>query len=128
MLRRTDKPDLELTSIFKLKNLFYLILLIILSCGGDLQIKQINTPSGIRVELYWDAPTTYNDGTAIPQTELLAYKVYYGSVSRMYTNVIDVGQVLTHDVSNNPDGTYYAVTAYMLSNGIESDFSNEVMK
>lgn len=72
--------------------------------------------------LTWDAPTVNEDGTAL--TDLAGYKVYYGTVSRSYTNSVDVGSVQSHTL-NLVAGTYYfAVTAYDTS-GNESVYSNE---
>ena len=69
------------------------------------------------VTLAWDANT---------ETDLAGYKVHYGTSSRTYTQVIDVGNVTTYTVTALATGTYYfAVTAYNTSRA-ESDYSNEV--
>ena len=62
-----------------------------------------------------------------PEPDLGGYIVYYGPRSRVYTNAINVGNVTTNTVSGLEEtGTYYfAVTAYN-TNGLESDFSDEV--
>jgi hypothetical protein len=61
------------------------------------------------------------------EPDLGGYIVYYGPRSRVYTNAINVGNVTTNTVSGLEEtGTYYfAVTAYN-TNGLESDFSDEV--
>ena len=62
------------------------------------------------------------------ESDLAGYKVYYGTESRNYTNVIDVGNVTTYKITNLQAGTYYfAVTAYDTS-GNESAYSEEVSK
>jgi hypothetical protein len=77
-------------------------------------------------KLTWEAPTTVSDGT--PLTDLAGYKIYYGTSSGNYTEVIDAGNVTTYTVGSLPPGTYYfAVTAYNGS-GNESDYSNEASK
>jgi hypothetical protein len=69
------------------------------------------------VTLAWDANS---------ETDLAGYKIYYGSVSQSYTNVVDVGNVITYTVQNLlPFKYYFAATAYNLSN-LESGYSNEV--
>lgn len=77
--------------------------------------------------LSWDSPTTNADGT--PLTDLAGFKVYYGTVSRGYTSVSDVGKVTSATITNlQPLVTYYfSVTAYDGS-GNESAYSNEVSK
>lgn len=73
------------------------------------------TPS---VTLAWDASTT---------TNVIAYRLYQGPASMVYTNAIDVGNVLTYQVTNFARGTtiFYSATA-LDSNGLESAHSNEV--
>jgi len=69
------------------------------------------------VVVEWDANS---------EADLAGYKVYYGSGSRSYDKVIDVGDVLLYKV-NLPESKYYfAVTAYDLA-GNESPFSDEVI-
>jgi hypothetical protein len=82
--------------------------------------------------LSWYPPATYVSGTAL--TNLAGYKVYYGTVSSTYTQVMNVG------LTSNPAAPaytltalaagsiyFFAVTAYD-SSGNESAFSNEVSK
>ena len=65
-----------------------------------------------------------------PNTEpdLAGYKLYYGTSSGNYPNVIDVGNQVTYTVTGLiPGETYYfSVTAYNTS-GYESDYSNEIV-
>lgn len=55
------------------------------------------------------------------------YKVYYGTQSRTYPNVFDVGNTTRYTVTGLQEGTtyYFAVTAYNLSR-LESAYSTEV--
>jgi hypothetical protein len=93
--------------------------------GGSGSSTSSNSP-GNSATLTWDAPTTNADGT--PLTDLAGYKVYYGTTSGNYTEVIDAGNVTTYKVENLSPGTYYfTVTAYDNS-GNESGYSNEVSK
>jgi hypothetical protein len=74
---------------------------------------------GTDVALAWDANS---------ESDLAGYKVYYGTSSRTYTTITNVGKVTTYTVLGLVPGTYYfAVTAYNTS-GYESSFSNEVIK
>jgi hypothetical protein len=80
--------------------------------------------TGGTIILDWDAPTTNADGTAL--TDLVGYKIYYGTASRVYNHSIDVGNVNTYTLTGLAKGqTYYAaVTAYDTSAN-ESGYSNE---
>jgi hypothetical protein len=69
------------------------------------------------VTLAWDANT---------EPELVGYYLCYGATSGQYSTQVDVGNVVSHTVSDLPAGTYYfAVKAYGIE-GLESAYSNEV--
>jgi oxalate decarboxylase/phosphoglucose isomerase-like protein (cupin superfamily) len=62
-----------------------------------------------------------------PDTNVVGYRVYYGVVSRTYTNMVDVGAATNATISGLVEGAtyYFAATAYNVL-GLESDFSTEV--
>ena len=72
---------------------------------------------GATVRLTWEA----ND-----ESDLAGYTVYYGTSSGVYGVPVDVGNVLTHDVTGLTDGTYYFVLTASDLSGNESGFSAEV--
>jgi hypothetical protein len=107
--------------------MFLFVSLSLYSCGGGggENSTSSNSPSN-SATLTWDPPSTNTDGT--PLTDLAGHKVYYGTTSGNYTEVIDVGNVITYKVGGLQPGTYYfAVIAYDTS-GNESDYSNEVSR
>ena len=60
-----------------------------------------------------------------PEPDIAGYKVYYGTASRTYTEIVDIGNVTTVDLVLS-EGVYFLnVTAYNVS-GLESDFSEEL--
>lgn len=76
------------------------------------------------VRLSWDPSLT---------PTVTGYKIHYdtasGITSGMYSNVVDVGKVLTVTIPDIPDTsfTYFAATAYDAI-GNKSGFSNEVYR
>lgn len=91
-----------------MKKLFLAILAVFLFSG---------VVSAAQVTLGWNPNS---------ETDFAGYKVYYGSASGGYDNVVDVGNVTTYTVKGLSDGLYYyAVTAYDTSAN-ESGYSNEV--
>ena len=82
-------------------------------------------PTPASVDLTWDEPTEYTDGT--PLTSLGGYKIYTGNTPGNYSQVLDVGNVTSYTLSGLNDGTtyYFAVTAYS-TGGSLSLFSSEV--
>jgi hypothetical protein len=75
--------------------------------------------NGVQAVLVWDpsnAPST------------LGYKIYYGTSSRIYDQVIDTGTSSTYAFSSLKSGTtyYFSVTAYNFAG--EGCASNEVSK
>ena len=104
------------------------ISLIITASAGCGSVPSIGAPTNATgsVSLAWDVPTTYVDGT--PASGLIGFKVYYGTASRTYTHIIDVGTLPSCTVNFLSHTTYYfAITAYD-SSGIESDYSAELSK
>jgi hypothetical protein len=67
-----------------------------------------------KVTLAWN-PSVPSDG----------YKIYQGSISKTYTNIYDVGNVLLGVVNAAQGTNYFAAKAY-LTNGLQSGFSAEV--
>ncbi|MDZ7356744.1 MAG: Ig-like domain-containing protein [candidate division KSB1 bacterium] len=61
------------------------------------------------------------------EPDLLGYKVYWGTSSRNYSNVKDVGKLTNYTIQNLAEGAkyFFAVTAYDTAYN-ESDFSVEV--
>jgi hypothetical protein len=82
-----------------------------------LAVSNVPPPS---VTLAWDP--------IVPATNVAGYTVYYGVSPRNYTNAVEVGLATTGVVSNLVAGTtyYFAVTSYS-PNGLESDYSSEVV-
>lgn len=76
-------------------------------------------PTPYAVELEWDPSTS-------PTVE--GYRVYYGSSSRLYTVIEDVGNRTTHTFIGLERGKtyFFTVAAYANSGAVESLFSNEV--
>jgi hypothetical protein len=70
------------------------------------------------VVLEWDSNT---------ETNLAGYRLYVGEASRNYSTVLEAGNQNNREVTALQPGTtfYFAVTAYN-SDGLESDFSEEI--
>ena len=79
------------------------------------QITITNPPAS--VTLAWDAST---------DPAVTAYRVYWGVATRFYTNVVQVSGT-TATVPNLVRGVkYYFAATCVATNGLESDFSNEI--
>ena len=61
-------------------------------------------------------------------TKVVGYKIYYGSSSRAYTNVVDVGNSTSVTISGLTEGStnYFAATTYA-AEASESSYSEEVV-
>lgn len=75
-------------------------------------------PDLVSVALRWDPS---------PSPGVAAYRIYYGPASRVYLNHIETGPSTSGLIPNLLSGVgfFFAVTA-VSTNGLESDFSNEV--
>jgi hypothetical protein len=79
--------------------------------------------------LNWTTPTTRDDGTPLPLSEIDGYRIYMGDSESTLVPVLDINDytVNQHTLTDIASGThYFSVTAYDVD-GNESDFSNIVM-
>jgi hypothetical protein len=80
-------------------------------------IHPLVTPVTNTVTFAWDAS---------PST-VARYRLHQGLAPRTYTNSVDCGLLLSNTIPVSRNVTnYFAVTAYT-TNGLESDYSNEIM-
>ena len=80
------------------------------------------------MSLTWTAPTLNTDGSAF--TDLAGYRIYYGTEQGSYRNRIDVDTtgVSGWVVENLVPGTYYVVATAVNTAGVQSAFSNAVVR
>lgn len=65
---------------------------------------------------------------AVPETNIQGYKVYIGTVSQQYTQILDAGTINNLTVPNLEFGTtYYFSVKAIGSTGLESLFSQELV-
>jgi hypothetical protein len=100
-----------------------------LSCsgaGGNAMVM-ISVAVSATVTLEWQPPTENVDGT--PLTNLAGYRIYYGTGSRDYTEVVAIDSPTATSYSIVlPSGTYYFAMTARDADGNESGYSNEVVK
>ena len=96
----------------------YLIYFLFILIGTSISLLCAQDGYCEQVTLAWDPNT---------EPDLAGYKLYYGTLSRNYSEIIDVGNVNNYKAYKLNSGLtyYFAVTAYD-SAGYESDYSNEV--
>lgn len=76
----------------------------------------------------WVPPTENVDGT--PLTDLAGYKIYRGTASKTYSDVVTLQNpgITTYVVEGLGSGTHYFAITAVNSKGVESVFSNEGLK
>jgi fibronectin type 3 domain-containing protein len=77
---------------------------------------RIVRPTTTPISLAWDASASMN---------IAGYRIYYGPTSGDYTNTVNAGNVTNFTLTIPKGVVYIAATAYD-TNGVESDFSNEI--
>ncbi len=81
--------------------------------------------------LTWDKPTQYEDGTTLPVEELTHYRIYYGTDSSSWDNMIEIdAQVYStsYPIEENSiilesNTNYYLAMTAVNNQGIESQLS-----
>jgi hypothetical protein len=97
---------------------FRRFLLCLILCSAGWEIFELPAKATISLNVAW---------SAIPDTNVVGYKVYYGTVSGQYTNVIVAGNVTNISISGVHTGNtyYFAATSYNAA-GWESDYAAEI--
>jgi len=97
--------------------------LLALAC---LSLALTSTPlEAATVSLAWDAPSVNTDGT--PVANLAGYRIYFGTASHTYSNLITAGLTTTATLSNLQEGaTYFFAVVAFNDAGVESSFSEEL--
>ena len=70
-----------------------------------------------QLTLAWDASVS---------TNVVGYRLYYGTNTRSYQFVTNTGLMLTQSVVLPHGGRWFFAATVVSTNGLESDFSNEV--
>lgn len=77
--------------------------------------------------LEWDTPRQYEDGSALPASEILTYTVHYGKASGNYESSVTVSPTATETtISGLTPGTWYFALTVTSTELEVSDFSAEV--
>ncbi len=79
-------------------------------------VSAFDTHALQNVTLAWDANS---------ETNLAGYRLHYGVASRTYTNVSNLGNVLTTSVTLLEGNTYFFAVTAVNTLGVESDYSAE---
>ncbi|HXA45603.1 MAG TPA: fibronectin type III domain-containing protein [Candidatus Angelobacter sp.] len=93
-------------------------LLCLLLCSAGWVLFESPAKASISLNVMWIASS---------DTNVVGYKIYYGTVSRQYTNVIVAGNVTSISISGIELGNtyYFAATSYNAA-GWESSYSPEI--
>ena len=79
------------------------------------------------ISINWVAPSQNVDGT--PLVDLHSYRIYYGDVSRAYSDTIDVvSPASTSHAFLLPSGDYFITMTALDADGNESAYANEILR
>jgi hypothetical protein len=74
--------------------------------------------------LSWTSPTSYTDGSALPASELGAYRIYSGTSRSSLAPIAEVDSRTTSFTARNlPQGTHYFAVTAITASGMESSLS-----
>jgi len=88
--------------------------------------NEITIPSDIQIS--WTAPSEREDNTSLSLSEIVGYKIYYGTSQGQYSSNITVndGTAVNYTFQNFNTDTYYFVITTLDSDGRESQYSTEI--
>jgi len=97
------------------------------SASGTVMAMTSVTVSSSGTQLSWQPPSENIDGSQL--TDLAAYRIYVGTISRNYYTQIELGDVSASQYFVNLEpGEYYLAMTAIDAEGNESALSNEVRK
>jgi hypothetical protein len=96
------------------------------SGAGGSAVEMVSVAVNGSVALHWRPPTRNADGT--PLTSLAAYRIYFGSQSRNYSDHVEVRAPASTFSLALPSGDYYLAMTAIGADGDESGYSNEVLR
>ena len=84
------------------------------------RVKLESILTRVCLDFVWDAN---------PEPDIIAYRIYWGLVSRNYSDHVETGNVTAYTVCDSfrRGRTYYFSLTAINSAGLESDFSDELM-
>jgi hypothetical protein len=100
-----------------------------MATGGSTPVSTGTTKSS-NLSLSWVAPTMRADGTPISLADIEGYKVYYGTSTGNYTDIVDItdGSQTSVTITGILDGAYHVAMTTYDTNGLESAYSPEILK
>lgn len=95
----------------------------------------VNVAFAATVQMTWQAPTAYTDGTTLPLSGITAYNIYYGASPAAMTTKLALPimaawpslSTMSYTVNNVGAGTWYFAVSCSVGTA-ESGFSNIVSK
>jgi len=82
-------------------------------------------------DISWIAPNQREDMSALLESDIAGFKIYYGLSSGNYTNSVTIndGSTVSHQINGlNENEMYFFVVTTIDTDGRESIFSSEVQK
>lgn len=88
----------------------------------------VTAPTTYTAKLAWTAPSTREDGSALPVSELKGYEIYYTSddLTQSVTLPISSAGTTSYSVANLKAGTYHFAISAIDSKGLKSKLSTTV--
>jgi hypothetical protein len=114
--------------------LYAFLVAAVVGCGGGGGSDGTSTPGSApaggtgSIRVAWDPPQTRADGS--PLTNLAGFRIYYGTSSQNYSQVVSVNGATTtsYTIENLPAGSYYLVLKSVDASSNESAATAEFSK
>lgn len=114
-------------------SLIFGISLLVSACGSEDSGRVIteldpSSPNLAFSGLVWEAPSRREDNTQLGENDIESYRVYYGELSRNYTEYVEISSKdePQFDTSELQSGLYYIVVVTVDSEGRESQYTEEL--
>jgi hypothetical protein len=82
------------------------------------------------IEIAWDLPIEYSDNSPLYFSDIDGFRIYFGTEPKRYNNVISISDpaMTSCSLPVNTSDTYYITMTIVTKDGLESDYSNEIIR
>jgi hypothetical protein len=82
------------------------------------------------ISIAWDTPFEYSDDSPLDFSDIDGYRIYFGNESKRYNNIIRISDpaITSCSIPVESSDTYYISMTVVTKDGLESDYSNEIIR
>jgi len=102
------------------------------SSASTVATTYCNNATGVSsgISIAWDLPTEYSNNTPLFSSDIDGFRIYFGTESKRYTNVIGINDpnITSCSLPVSTSEIFYITMTVVTKDGLESAYSNEISR